>query len=142
MGIAIRGLCSLLQVFDMSTSLRFYRDVLGFSEVGKSGPGDDVDWVWLRHGDAEVMLNTAYEKDSRPDAPEAARVAAHCDTGLFMSCPDLDGAYAHLVAHGVKARPPQVAPYGMKQLYATDPDGYELCLQWPVERAKDAGPSS
>ncbi len=26
MGIAIRGLCPVIQVFDMPTSLRFYRD--------------------------------------------------------------------------------------------------------------------
>ena len=35
--IAIRGLCPLLQVFDMPTSLRLYRDVLGFAEnISKS----------------------------------------------------------------------------------------------------------
>jgi catechol 2,3-dioxygenase-like lactoylglutathione lyase family enzyme len=136
--LSIRGLCPLLQVFDMPTSLRFYRDVLGFGEVEKSGPGDDVDWAWLRHGDAQVMLNTAYEADQRPPEPDAARVRAHADTALFMGCEDLDGAYAYLVARGVKAQPPKVAPYGMKQLYATDPDGYELCLQWPVQQAKEA----
>lgn len=133
MTIAIRGLCPLLQVFDMPTSLRFYRDMLGFAEVGKSGQGDDVDWVWLRHGDAEVMLNTAYESGQRPATPEATRVAAHADTSLYIGCEDLEGAYAYLVTQGVKAEPPKVAPYGMKQLYATDPDGYGLCFQWPAE---------
>ena len=137
MTIAIRGLCPLLQVFDMPTSLRFYRDVLGFVEVEKSGPGDDVHWAWLRHGDAHLMLNTAYDDGERPPLPDAIRVAAHADTGLFMSCEDLEGAYAHLVAQGVSAQPPKIAPYGMKQLYATDPDGYELCFQWPVGPATE-----
>jgi glyoxylase I family protein len=27
---------------------------------------------------------------------------------------------------------PKVAPYGMKQLYVRDPDGYGLCFQWPA----------
>lgn len=130
--IAIRGLCPLLQVFDMPTSLPFYRDVLGFSEVSKSGSGDDVHWAWLRHGAAEVMLNTAYDDGQRPAAADPARVAAHADTGLFMSCEDLDGAYAYLVSQGVTARPPRIAPYGMTQLFAIDPDGYELCFQWPL----------
>jgi hypothetical protein len=31
---------------------------------------------------------------------------------------------------GIEAREPAVAPYGMKQLYLKDPDGYELCFQW------------
>jgi glyoxylase I family protein len=135
MAPVLRGLCPLLQVFDMPTALRFYRDVLGFAEVEKSGQGDDVDWAWLRHGEAAVMLNTAYESDKRPPTRDPARVAAHADTCLFFGCEDLEGAHAHLVSHGVKADPPKVAPYGMKQLYATDPDGYGLCLQWPAQEA-------
>jgi catechol 2,3-dioxygenase-like lactoylglutathione lyase family enzyme len=130
--IAIRGLVPLLQVFDMPASLRFYRDVLGFAEVGKSGEGDDVGWAWLRHGAAEVMLNTAYDDGERPESPEGTRVAAHADTGLFMGCQDLDGVYAYLRSRGVSVEPPRVAPYGMRQVYATDPDGYGLCFQWPV----------
>lgn len=137
MTIAIRGLVPLLQVFDMPTSLRFYRDVLGFAEVGKSGEGDDVHWAWLRHGEAEVMLNTAYDDGDRPQQPEAARVAAHGDTGLFIGCEDLDEAYRCLRAHGVRVEPPKVAPYGMKQVHATDPDGYALCFQWPVAGASE-----
>ena len=48
-----------------------------------------------------------------------------------------EGAYAYLLAQGVRAQPPKVAPYGMKQLYASDPDGYELCFQWSAEQAKE-----
>ena len=139
MTIAIRGLCPLLSVFDMPTSLRFYRDILGFSEVGKSGQGDNVGWAWLRHGNAELMLNTAYDEGERPSVPVPTRVAAHADTILYLGCEDLDGAHAHLQARGVKAQPPKVAPYGMRQLYATDPDGYGLCFQWRAEQ-QDGGP--
>jgi glyoxylase I family protein len=136
-GLAIRGLCPLIQVYDMPTSLRFYRDVLGFVEVEKSGQSDEVGWVWLRHGEAEVMLNTAYDVGERPPAPDRARVAAHADTILFVGCQDLEGAYALLVAHGVTAEPPKVAPYGMKQLYAADPDGYGVCFQWRADHVRE-----
>ena len=132
MTITMRGLCPLLQVFDMPASLRFYRDVLGFAVAESSGSGDDVDWVLLRQGETELMLNTAYDEGQRPAAPDPARAAAHRDTGLFIACQDLDAAHAHLVAHGIEAAPPKVAPYGMKQLYVLDPDGYEICLQWPA----------
>jgi catechol 2,3-dioxygenase-like lactoylglutathione lyase family enzyme len=126
------GACPLLQVFDMPTSLHFYRNVLGFVEVQKSGAGDDVGWVWLRRGSSELMLNTAYDLGERPPHPDPARVAAHADVALFFGCEDLDGAWAHLRAHGVKADPPRVAPYGMRQLHVRDPDGYGLCFQRPV----------
>jgi glyoxylase I family protein len=73
MALTVRGLCPLLQVFDMPTALRFYRDVLGFTEVEKSGQGDDVGWAWLRQGEASVMLNTAYDVGERPPAPGLRR---------------------------------------------------------------------
>jgi glyoxylase I family protein len=125
----IRGIAPLLQVFDMPTALHFYRDVLGFEIWGRSGPGDDCDWVGLRLHGAELMLNTAYEADKRPPAPDSARVAAHDDTCLFFNCEDLDAAYRYLCSRGLKLNPPKIAPYGMRQLWLHDPDGYGLCLQ-------------
>ena len=130
--VEVSSLCPLIQVFDMPTSLRFYRDLLGFELVESSGPGDEFDWGWLRLGGAHLMLNTAYERDSRPAEPDPARIDGHGDTGLFFSCADLDGAYAELSAKGLKLKPPEVQGYGMKQLYVTDPDGYSLCFQAPA----------
>lgn len=132
MSIEVRGSAPLLQVFDMPASLAFYRDALGFQVVRTDRPGDDCDWVQLRLGDADLMLNTRYEPDARPPAPDPARVAAHDDTCIYFGCPDVDAAYAHLRARGVAAGPPSVAPYGMKQLYLRDPDGFALCFQWTV----------
>jgi len=131
MAIEIRGLAPLFQVFDMPTSIAFYRDVLGFEVVGTSNPGGDrFDWALLRLNGVELMLNTAYEDHERPPAPDPARIAAHNDAAIYFGCPDVDAAYAHLCAHGVKVKEPKIAPYGMKQLYVTDPDGYNLCFQW------------
>jgi hypothetical protein len=31
---------------------------------------------------------------------------------------------------GLDMKEPKVAPYGMKQLYVRDPDGYGICFQW------------
>jgi len=130
MSIEVRGVCTLLQVFDMPTSVRFYRDVLGF-EVVQTSPreGDRFDWGLLRLNDVHVMLNTAYEQDTRPLTPDLARKAAHGDTCLYFNCPDVDAAYRHLKSKGSEAQEPKVAPYGMKQLYVRDPDGYALCFQ-------------
>jgi|SRR5579859_5330875 len=136
MTLEIRGVCPLLQVYDMPTALRFYRDVLGFAVVDNSPQlGDDkFHWVWLKLGTAEVMLNTAYESDDqRPAVPDAARTAAHEDTCLYFGCPDVQGAYEELRRRGAPVQEPTVAPYGMKQLYFRDPDGYALCFQWPAK---------
>ncbi len=136
MPIEMQGLAPLLQVFDMPTSIQFYRDVLGFEVTQRSKAlsdnPDDVNWAMLRLNDAILMLNTAYEPESRPPTPDAARFAGHADTGLYFGCPDVDGAYRFLLGKGLDVREPAIAPYGMKQLHVTDPDRYRLCLQWPA----------
>ncbi|HSE18192.1 MAG TPA: VOC family protein [Pyrinomonadaceae bacterium] len=73
MSIEVRGVCVLLQVFDMPASVRFYRDALGFEIVQTTTPreGDQFDWGLLRLNDTYVMLNTAYEQDDRPVGLEA-----------------------------------------------------------------------
>src|SRR6266550_2009093 len=133
MAIEIRGMAPLLQVFDMPTSIGFYRDVLGFEVDSTSKPrGDRFDWALLRLNGVELMLNTAYEDHERPPAPDPARIAGHADTGLFFGCPDVDAAYRYLRAQGVVLEEPAIQDYGMKQLYVTDPDGFKLCFQWPA----------
>ncbi|MBL8237857.1 MAG: VOC family protein [Bryobacterales bacterium] len=121
------GICPLLQVFDMPTALGFYVGILEF-KVFEQTP----DWAWLKRGETELMLNTAYESHERPPAPDPARHAAHADTILFFGCPDPDSLYTQLTAKGLQLDPPTTAPYGMRQLSVSDPDGYALCFQWPV----------
>jgi glyoxylase I family protein len=134
MAIEVRGVAPMVQVFNMPRSIRFYRDLLGFkvmsSSKAMSADPDDVNWVLLQLSQAEIMLNTAYDPDDVPEAPESGRWSGHQDTCLYFGCPDVDGAYQHLVAQGLAINPPKVAWYGMKQLYLTDPDGFGICFQW------------
>jgi catechol 2,3-dioxygenase-like lactoylglutathione lyase family enzyme len=136
MAIDVRGVCPLLQVYDMPTSVKFYRDKLGF-EVVMTSPvmgQERFHWALLRLGTTEIMLNTAYEFDNeRPVPADRARVAAHGDTTLYFPCPDVEGAYEDLRDKGVAVKPPKIARYGMKQLSLSDPDGYGLCFQWKAE---------
>jgi glyoxylase I family protein len=125
----IDGMTPLLQVFDMRRSLAFYRDILGFEVVSDSGDGDDSDWVWLRLDGVDLMLNVQYERDSVPAEPPAERARWHNDTCLYFGCPDPDAAYDLLAAKGVPLDPPSTASYGMRQLYLSDPDGYNVCFQ-------------
>ena len=127
----------MFEVFDMRASLAFYRDVLGMRIVEAAPPpskvtDDEFGWVWLQRDTTNLMLNSMYEVPAdRPPSADPARVAAHHDTTLYFGCSDVDGMYAHLRAKGITAEPPQVAPYGMKQLYVSDPDGFSVCFQWP-----------
>ena len=134
----IGGFATLIQVFDMPTSLAFYRDVMGFEVISDAPADGRCDWVWLKSDESELMLNTAYEAEARPPTPEATRFAAHSDTTLYFGCEDVDAAHAELRGRGVATREPFVTDYGMKQVYLKDPDGYEICLQQPVDTADTA----
>jgi glyoxylase I family protein len=135
MALDLHGVSPLLQVYDMPTSVRFYRDQLGFEIVSHSPVlcEDYFHWVLLRLGGAELMLNTAYESNTeRPSEPDLSRTAAHGDTVLYFACPDVEAAFVELRGRGVSVSTPAVAWYGMKQMNVRDPDGYFLCYQWPV----------
>lgn len=128
-----------MQVFDMRASLKFYREKLGFELLSSVGAEGEIDWALLKISNVELMLNTAYEKPVRPPAPDPERIKAHHDITIFFGCPDVDAAYFHLSSKGVEVRPPSIAPYGMKQIYLTDPDGYNLCFHWPVREPVAVG---
>lgn len=134
MAVEVRGLCPLIQVYDMNAALAFYCDGLGFDIISDSGIVDTPEgrfahWCWLRLGGAHLMLNTAYDEGERPPERGVERQAAHDDTGLYFDCPDPDAAAAHLAARGIAFDGPRLVPYGMKQLRVHDPDGYMLCFQ-------------
>ena len=139
MAFEIHGVCPYFEVYDMPESLRFYIDQLGFELLShaphRGGDHYRYHWCLLRLGSAELMLNTAYEFDEeRPTREEHLRERRHRDTCLYFACPDVDAAYAELTTRGVTIdKPPKVAPYGMKQMYFKDPDGFGLCFQWRVE---------
>lgn len=132
MELRIGGFSPLLQVFDMPKSIAFYRDILGFEVVSDVPEGDRCDFAMLKLHESELMLNTAYEADDRPAAPDPARIGAHGDTTFFFDCADVDAACVYLRLRGIDVKNPVVRDYGMQQLYLKDPDGYEICLQHPA----------
>jgi len=128
------GLTPLIQVFDMPTSLAFYRDKLGFEVVSASPVVDTPEgkfsnWMWLRSGSVDLMLNTAYDSGERPGAPDAFRMASHGDTGMYIGCPDLDETYATFTRAGLKIDPPTMSSYGLRQFSLRDPDNFQLVFQ-------------
>ncbi len=128
------GPIALFQVFDMPNAIAFYCDILDF-EIYRHSPfvetaeGRFFHWAWLRNGPVELMLNTAFDANERPPAPDAARWSGHGDVSLSLGCADVDAVYAELVAKGLEMSPPRTSPHGPRELSVHDPDGYELCFR-------------
>jgi hypothetical protein len=60
----------------------------------------------------------------------------HDDTSFYIGAPDVEAVYAYLRSKGIDVKKPVTAPYGMKQLYLTDPDGFVICFQWPARKCR------
>ena len=124
----------LLQVYDMPTSLAFYRDLMGFEVVDTAPAGPVTHWAMLRNGSVYLMLNTKYEFDyERPLEPD--RTSGRNDFILYFDCDDADAACRELQSKGwADVEEPTTAAYGMRQLQVRDPDGFRLCLQHESRR--------
>jgi glyoxylase I family protein len=133
MPVEIEGAVPMLLVYDVPTSIAFYRDLLGFSVLNTSRPFDDAKdnygWAYLRLNNVDLMLNNAYEDNIRPAKPDAQRTSAHRDTTLYLATKDVDAVYQYLRTQGINATAPDVTYYGMRQVQVFDPDGYSLVFQ-------------
>ena len=79
------------------------------------------------------MLNTGYEEDKRPPAPDPLRIKNHDDTAIYFGCPDVDTTCVYLISKGVTvSKPSYITQYNWKALDLSDPDGYNLCFHWPL----------
>jgi len=125
------SLTPLIGVFDMPRSLSFYRDNLGFTVVSASPEVETAEgrfshWMWLRFGQAEIMLNTQYDSNERPPTPSEKTPR---DAVFYVGCSDVEQAYEELTKRGLQAQPPKLAPYGLKIFSVEDPDGYTIVFQ-------------
>ena len=119
----VKGLWPLLRVREMQRSLAFYQHQLGFTLAAKAA-GDDgaIFWCRLTLGDASLMLEQGTDEDSPSDTWGGG-------ISFYFICDDVDILHADLKSRGLTLPAPQTAYYGMKQLYLSDPDNYQLCFE-------------
>jgi catechol 2,3-dioxygenase-like lactoylglutathione lyase family enzyme len=123
-------------VTDLDVSLRFYRDLLGFTvqrcmnEAGgfidRMLALPDVKVTTCKLASPEGVLIELLQFQSHPQSPRADR--SPCEIGpthIALSVSDLDQAYRELTAAGVVFNaPPQLSPDGYaKVTFCKDPDG-------------------
>ena len=103
-----------LRVADCARSAAFYSGVLGFPEVRRFEEGDGVRSIWLRAGDAILMLETAL-RGAGPDAG-----SGHV---LVFAVDALPAWEERLAAGGIA-----VDDRTAYTLYLRDPDGHRVGL--------------
>lgn len=139
----LTGVTPYFEVFDMTASVAFYRDVLGFNVVFASPEVETAEgrfshFVRVGLGSIDLMLNTAYDSNERPLERSEARWAGCRHTHLYIDCDDVPALYAVMVARGLQAEPPAPTLYGYLAFHARDPDGFRLVFHQPLPDTPEA----
>lgn len=110
----------MLTTADLPAALRFYRDLLGFTEIYRFPDGGPPSYVGLRLGAAELGLGV----DAALDGPAANRYLQLC-----VYTGDCDAAVAVLRTAGVPVlQEPADQPWGERMACVADPDGNRVVL--------------
>jgi predicted enzyme related to lactoylglutathione lyase len=106
------GSATTFHVSDVEVSLKFYTEVLGFSERFRFG-----DYGGAEYGDIQIHLS----------GPKATNKKEVGQGAIYIFCDDVDGYYAEVVAKGAKAQAaPRDYEYGMRDFVIEDPDANHI----------------
>jgi uncharacterized glyoxalase superfamily protein PhnB len=119
-------LVPLIYVNNITESVKFYSLALDFRLTHAWEPEGRLRWCQMTRDGVGIMLQQMCEEDEVP-SPRGAGVT------LYIHCDDAEDVFRRLEERGVETDPPIMTFYGMKQVYVTDPDGYCLCFQNPVD---------
>lgn len=112
-----------LFVNDMSTMIRFYRDVLGF-EIEED---EDTSNVYLVKDGTLFMLyrRTDFEKMTNRKFEYTKGMNGHFEIALYVDTfEEVDEEYARVVSMGaVPVLEPTTEPWGQRTCYIADPEG-------------------
>ena len=115
----------LLFVSDITQSIEFYCEGLGFEMTSKWNPNGQIKWCRLQHDGASLLLQAADEEEDIAKVEQAEGVT------FYFVCEDANTVHGEITARGIQATPPRVAFYDMNQTFIIDPDSYELCFESP-----------
>jgi predicted enzyme related to lactoylglutathione lyase len=107
---------TLLRPTDPERSRAFYGEALGLAVYREFGEGPERGTVYFLGGGF-------LELSGRSDTPPAPGLQ------LWLQVADVEAAHEELTAHGVEVlRPPRREPWGLIEMWITDPDGLEIVL--------------
>jgi lactoylglutathione lyase len=121
-------------VSDMTQSLRFYIEGLGFVMKNKWLVDDKVRWCWLEIGSAAIMLQEFYKEGHDSWVPEGK---VGVGVNICFQCQDALAIYHAVSARGIQANRPFVGNH-MWVTDVYDPDGYRLEFESPTDAPEES----
>lgn len=129
MTVAIKQMTTELECIDIDAMTAFYRDALGF-RILMSGEAEGKRWAVVGHGGAQV----SFCGTSDPDAYRKSQTLGHYSVTLHFIVEDLDRAFEYLKTNPDWSVGNKIItePWGLRELSAVDPEGYQITLAAPA----------
>jgi predicted lactoylglutathione lyase len=124
-GANVKQAVPFFWVMDLEKSLHYYVNGLGFSKKKEWVVEGKMQWCWLDHGDASIMLQEFWK-----DAPQRKTSANKLGEGVSIAfvCEDALSLYREFLSKGIVVDEPFVGN-GMWVVSVSDPDGYKLFFE-------------
>src|SRR5688572_25312886 len=102
------GSATTFHVSNLDASMKYYTEVLGFSERFRFG-----DYAGVQYEDVQIHL-------SGPKAENKKKIG---QGGIYIFCDDVGAYYTEVTSKGAKTQaPPKDYEYGMRDFVIEDPD--------------------
>ena len=118
-----------LVVADVSRSIAFYRDVLGFSLQTTVPDAAPYVFAIVQSGSVEIFLNAAEAAEAEYPAFKGRPIGGTLT--LFMQVDDARAAHEALKNRVELVMPLEKKWYGVTEFAFTDPDGYVITFAEP-----------
>ena len=125
-------LTAVLMVEEIESSLPFWVDRMGFTNLGSVPEGDRIGFVMLARDGAELMMQTV--ASIRKDEPKFAPAALDPNVGLFLEVADFADALKRLEGYPI-AMAQRDTFYGMREVGVRAPSGHPVIFAVKLESA-------
>jgi len=121
-------------VDDITASLHFYVDGLGFAKTIEWVDDGKLRWCWLQLGGAAMMLQEFWKSGPHTNKPSDKLGAG---VTICFTCRDALTLYREFKMKGIEAKRPFVG----NRMWVTsvvDPDGYRLDFESPTDAPEES----
>ncbi|MEZ0244293.1 MAG: VOC family protein [Sphingomonas sp.] len=125
-----RGIAPVFPVPDVDATVRWYAELLGW-ENSVFPPAPPSQWASMRSGRVEIMLQRV-EDYAKPDL-QPRRGGGVWDAYVWVD--DVNALHTHLTGKAELLQGPMDLPYGCRELWMRDLNGYVLVFAQDITGA-------
>jgi uncharacterized glyoxalase superfamily protein PhnB len=112
-------------VVNITNSLNFYVQWLGFELKNKWAPGGKIEWCWLELGNTSIML-----QEYRNNVPVDKRGEG---VSVCFMCEDALAIYKQILSNGLSISSEPFVGNNLWVVGLKDPDGYNIYFESPTD---------